>query len=315
MPRKRTASFILELPLKTDPADDRACAIILDAGRNIGNAVLGEGLCRLDLMRESRAYRAARKMSRGEPRSPERKARANEFKRLFEGFGFTGHALQKFAQGCRDKCWIRDHLPGHVAQTAATRAFTPVREGLEGCGSVPASGVERIRTCEREGLCPSSRHSWHQSGSLKKISCRSLRGWGWCSAGRFASVESPRERRSTAAVTMATRLSMQAPPFQRGEASHAHCFVDPFGRDRRCRSRREHEPAWHHCGRRGRASRRRSEHPARGTATIATIRANVTTPRAPAGSVSLAGSHHTPAGVATNIAPLPGVSTRGRRQQ
>ncbi len=126
MPRKHTASFILELPMKTDPANERACAIILDAGRNIGNAVLDEGLRRLDLMRESRAYRAARKMSRGEPRSPERKARANEFKRLFEAFGFTGHALQKFAQGCRDKCWIRDHLPGHVAQTAATRAFNAI---------------------------------------------------------------------------------------------------------------------------------------------------------------------------------------------
>jgi hypothetical protein len=77
-------------------------------------------LHRLDLMREWRAYRAARKMSRGEPRSPERKARANEFERLFVAFGFTGHAL-KLAQGCRDKCWIRDYLPGHVAQTAATR--------------------------------------------------------------------------------------------------------------------------------------------------------------------------------------------------
>jgi putative transposase len=55
MPRKHTASFILELPMKTDPADERACAIILDAGRNIGNAALGEGLRRLDLMRESRA--------------------------------------------------------------------------------------------------------------------------------------------------------------------------------------------------------------------------------------------------------------------
>jgi hypothetical protein len=44
MSRKHTASFILELPLKTDPGDERACAIILDAGRNIGDAVLGEGL-------------------------------------------------------------------------------------------------------------------------------------------------------------------------------------------------------------------------------------------------------------------------------
>jgi hypothetical protein len=35
MARKHTASFILELPLKTDPGDERACAIILDAGRRL----------------------------------------------------------------------------------------------------------------------------------------------------------------------------------------------------------------------------------------------------------------------------------------
>jgi hypothetical protein len=40
---------------------------MLDAARNIANAVLGEGLRRLDLMRESKAYQAARKMSPGEP--------------------------------------------------------------------------------------------------------------------------------------------------------------------------------------------------------------------------------------------------------
>jgi putative transposase len=65
MPRKRTPSFILELPLRTSPADERACAIMLDAARNIANAVLGEGLRRLDLMRESKAYQAARKMCGG----------------------------------------------------------------------------------------------------------------------------------------------------------------------------------------------------------------------------------------------------------
>jgi hypothetical protein len=44
MSRKHTASFILELPLKTDPEMNGRAAIILDAGRNIGDAVLGEGL-------------------------------------------------------------------------------------------------------------------------------------------------------------------------------------------------------------------------------------------------------------------------------
>jgi putative transposase len=55
MLRKRTPCFILELPLRTRPADERACAIRLDAAHNIANAVLGEGLRRFDLMRESKA--------------------------------------------------------------------------------------------------------------------------------------------------------------------------------------------------------------------------------------------------------------------
>lgn len=126
MARKTKPSFVLELPLRTSPADERALSIILDAARNIGNAALGEGLRRLDLMRESKAYQAARRLPKGAPRSPERKARADEFKRLFEVYELTGHALQRFAQKCRNACWIKDHLPGHVCQTAATRAFNAI---------------------------------------------------------------------------------------------------------------------------------------------------------------------------------------------
>jgi hypothetical protein len=42
MPRKTKPSLITELPLSTT----RAWSIALDAARNIGNAVLGEGLRR-----------------------------------------------------------------------------------------------------------------------------------------------------------------------------------------------------------------------------------------------------------------------------
>lgn len=126
MARKTKPSFVLTLPLATQPADERAWSITLDAARNIGNAVLSEGLRRLDLMREGKAYKAARRMPRGAPRSPERKARAQEFKRLFEAFGVTGHSLQRFAQQCRNACWIKDHLPGHACQTAANRAFNAI---------------------------------------------------------------------------------------------------------------------------------------------------------------------------------------------
>jgi hypothetical protein len=64
MPRKHTASFILELPMKTDPGDERACAIILATGRNIGNAVLSDtrsapaGLVKCALLRRERTTTA-----------------------------------------------------------------------------------------------------------------------------------------------------------------------------------------------------------------------------------------------------------------
>ena len=116
-------SFVVTLPLKTTPADERACAIALDAARQIYNAVLGEALRRLDLMRQSQEFAAARLMPKGAPSSKERKARAAEFNRLRETFDLTPGSLQRFAQSCRDQCWIGDHLPGHCCQTAATRAF------------------------------------------------------------------------------------------------------------------------------------------------------------------------------------------------
>jgi putative transposase len=128
MPRKTKPSFVVELPLRTTPADERSCTIMLDAARTIYNASLGEGLRRLDRMRQSKAYQAARKVPRGAPQSPERKARAEEFKRLWDAFGVTSGSLQKFAQECRANCWIGDHLPGHCCQTAALRAFNAIAQ-------------------------------------------------------------------------------------------------------------------------------------------------------------------------------------------
>jgi putative transposase len=124
--RRTTANFVLELPLRTTAADAGALGVQLDAARQVYNAVVGESLRRLDLMRERREYIAARRIPRGASRSPERKARAEEFRRLWEEFGLTAGSLQKFAQTCRGSRWIKDHLPGPACQTAATRAFHAV---------------------------------------------------------------------------------------------------------------------------------------------------------------------------------------------
>jgi putative transposase len=37
-------------------------------------------------------------------------------------------ASRSSLRACRDNCWIKDHLPGHVAQTAAARAFNALRQ-------------------------------------------------------------------------------------------------------------------------------------------------------------------------------------------
>ena len=80
MPCKSTPSFILELPLRTKPADERECGIILRASQNIYNAVLGEALKRIDRMRASAACQAARAMPKG-------KARSQAFERVRKQFG------------------------------------------------------------------------------------------------------------------------------------------------------------------------------------------------------------------------------------
>ena len=82
MARKTTPSFVLELPLRTTKADERALSVRLEAARNIYNACLLEALRRRDRMRESRS-------------SAGRKALCREY-------GFTASAIQQYAQRCRD---------------------------------------------------------------------------------------------------------------------------------------------------------------------------------------------------------------------
>ena len=62
-------TFIHEIPLKTTPHDEAVLDVRLDAARNLYNACLRESLRRLDLMRESKAYRAARVLPKGKARN------------------------------------------------------------------------------------------------------------------------------------------------------------------------------------------------------------------------------------------------------
>jgi hypothetical protein len=122
MARAKSNSFIIDLPLKTTATDERELAIRLDAARQLENAVLGECLRRLDLMRESKAWQSARKMPKA---SVERR---QAFKAVIEDFDFKSSMADRFAIACKNACWIADHMSSNEAQKAALRAFQSVAQ-------------------------------------------------------------------------------------------------------------------------------------------------------------------------------------------
>lgn len=121
MMAKRTPTFIYEMPLKTTPRDEAVLSVRLDAARNLYNACLGELLRRLDLMRESKRYQAARKLPKG-------KVRNDAFKGCRNSFDFQEYSIHLYAAGICKSCWIGDHLDSHPIQKVATRAFGAVEQ-------------------------------------------------------------------------------------------------------------------------------------------------------------------------------------------
>jgi putative transposase len=154
--RAKTPSFIAEFPLRTTPADQRALGVRLEAARNLYNAVLGEALRRLELMRQSKAWQAARALPALVDSKPN-PTRSEAFQAAADRFAFNAGSLQKFAEQCRDACWIGEHLGSHDAQTAGLRAFRAVRQygfgkrgrprfkPFEGLDSIEGKGQAVIR--------------------------------------------------------------------------------------------------------------------------------------------------------------------------
>ena len=123
--RAKTPSFIAEFPLRTSAADERELAIRLDAARQIYNAVLGESLRVLALMRESKDWQRAREMPKGT-------ARNTLFNEIREHFDFKSSMADRFAIACKNACWIGDHLSSNETQKVALRAFNAVERYSRG---------------------------------------------------------------------------------------------------------------------------------------------------------------------------------------
>lgn len=119
--RCKSPSYVLELPLRVDPASEQALLVRFEAARNLYNACLGEALRRLERMQASPAWQAARQIPKDQ-----KQARREAFRTLRERFGFTAHAIETYGTACKNACWIGHHLDAHVCQKVALRAFEAV---------------------------------------------------------------------------------------------------------------------------------------------------------------------------------------------
>jgi hypothetical protein len=115
--KKKTPTFLLELPLVADAGQAARLCAHLEAGRQFYNAVLSEGQRRLRRMRADPAWQAARAIPR--THTQERKA---AFSALREQYGFSEYAFHDLAKELRVS-WLADHLDAVLAQTLATRAY------------------------------------------------------------------------------------------------------------------------------------------------------------------------------------------------
>ena len=138
----RTSSFVAEFPLVTSPEQERALTVRLEAARHVYNACLGESLRRLELVRQSRDWHRACTMKKS-------RTRTKLFQQAVGRHGFTATAIQKYAEGCRDRCWIGEHLGSHDTQTTSLRAFRAVQQYSLGKKGRPRfKGKNRLHSIE-----------------------------------------------------------------------------------------------------------------------------------------------------------------------
>lgn len=136
------ASFIYELPLESTPSDERILNIRFESGRLLYNACLGEGLRRLDLMRERKLWQKARK-------TINKKERKEIFSKLQKQFELSDYSLQAFAIKTKNNCHIGDHLDAHSSQKIATRAYKAIAQYMFGKRGRPRfKGKNRFRSIE-----------------------------------------------------------------------------------------------------------------------------------------------------------------------
>ena len=120
MKKAKTKSYTVELPVSVSTGTERQLTARLLAGSRLYNAVLGEALKRLDLMRESKAWQAARKLIG--------KSRSEAFQTEIKKYAFSSASLSSFATQCKNSAGWKNRLSANEMQRIAETAFSAVQQ-------------------------------------------------------------------------------------------------------------------------------------------------------------------------------------------
>lgn len=116
-------SFVCEIPLRVTQASANVLNARFEAARQMYNALLGEGMRRLKLMRQSKEFSQARAISSTD--TLRHNERAALFKKARDTYEFSEYALSRYATNVRHS-WLGEHLDAHTVQTLTKRAFNAV---------------------------------------------------------------------------------------------------------------------------------------------------------------------------------------------
>ena len=119
MPKKRTPSFITEIPLKVESTQESELLSKFEVVRQLYNACLSEALYRMKLVQDSEAFKIAKKIP-----SANKKERSDAFIAARQTYRYSDYDIQAYATTVANSSkWIADKVDSNTQQTIATRAF------------------------------------------------------------------------------------------------------------------------------------------------------------------------------------------------
>lgn len=129
MAKSKTPSFITEIKLKVSSEQERELLARFQAGRQLYNNCLNEAIKRMELLKNSDAYKQAKKMPKG-------KQRTEAFKEGRKQYRYSEYDLHSYAAiVAKQSKWIAQKIDSTAQQKLATRAFAASEKVLFGIAS------------------------------------------------------------------------------------------------------------------------------------------------------------------------------------